>query len=289
MTLRFAARLGWLLVVATAGIALGVHPSAGQPGTAGEDGQYVNMGDSFAAGAGILPVAPGADPRCLQSELGYARLVAADRGYALTDASCAGADTDSFHAAQSSHAAPQLDALTETTDLVTIMIGGNDNSIYGNLARICMTSYFATPAATTPCLDQLGDAPPRIEAILPNIVTALDEVHRRAPHARVFITGYPWVLPERGGCPSSVPMAPGDVPYLHEVQARLNSTIRLAAESTGTTFVDMAEVSWGRDACAAPDQRWVEPAIGFRDLSILHTNAAGQRAIANQLLAAIGS
>lgn len=289
MTAR-TARWWALAIPVVLAMLVGAQPATAQPVTAQEvAAPYVSLGDSFAAGSGGLPLAPGSDPRCLQSAANYSRLVAADLGLGLTDVSCVQADTESFHVEQFPGTAPQLDAVSDTTELVTVMIGGNDNSIYGNLARTCVAAYLLRPEADTPCLDALGGTPPRIDVIEPNISTVLSEVHARAPAARVVIVGYPWLLPPTVGCAPAIPMADGDLPFLHEVQTQLNATIERAARATGTTFVDMAEVSRGHDACAGPDQRWIEPAIGFRDLSILHPNAAGERAIAEQVLAAIGS
>lgn len=277
-----------MVTAATILAILGATPAAAQPASGDDVVEYVNLGDSFAAGSGIPPIAAGQDPRCLQSERNFARTVAEVDRYRLTDVSCGGAETSAFFEPQNSGTRPQLDALSADTDLVTLVIGGNDNSIYSGLTRGCIAAHVAQPGAPAPCTEQLAKNT-AIEAILPNIVTALEQVHQRSPDADVYIVGYPWVVPASGGCPAAVPVAEGDVPFLRDVQRRLNDTIRAAAEQTGTTFVDMSVVSDGRDACAPPDERWVEPVIGVRDLSILHPNAAGQRGIAEQVLAAIGS
>lgn len=84
----------------------------------------------------------------------------------------------------------------------------------------------------------------------------------RAPNAEVAILGYPWITPDEGSCYSQLPVARGDVAYLHDLQAELNDAARRAAEATGATYVDLSEVSRGHDACQAADVRWVEPVIG---------------------------
>lgn len=270
-----------ILVTVTAG------PFATQPARSAEPVDYVGLGDSFAAGAGNFPLAEGAGPLCLQYTRNFARLVAADLGYRLTDASCAAADTADFRRPQYPGVAPQLDAVGPNTDVVTVMIGGNDNSIYGGLARLCAMAFVTDGAAGTPCLDRLSGEPPAIEAIEPNLVNVLAEIRARAPHAAIYAVGYPRLLPDSGGCAPTVPFAGGDIPFLDEVEVRLNDTIRRATEQVGATFVDMSEVSVGRDACAPADHRWIDPPIGAHELALLHPNVAGQQAIADRVREAI--
>jgi hypothetical protein len=81
-------------------------------------------------------------------------------------------------------------------------------------------------------------------------VTALQAVRAKASGAEVAILGYPWILPETGGCFTKMPVATGDVPYLRSLQTTLNDAVRRAA-----TYVDFAAVSNGHDACQRPGVR----------------------------------
>ena len=72
-------------------------------------------------------------------------------------------------------------------------------------------------------------------------------------------------------------IAAGDVAYLDDLQVRLNRAIAAAATTGGATYVDTWSASAGRDACAPPDRRWVEPMVGARTRTTVHPNAAGQR------------
>ena len=56
-----------------------------------------------------------------------------------------------------------------------------------------------------------------------------------------------------------MPIATGDVPYVHHIQWTLNDAVRRAAAATGTTYVNMNKVSEGHDACKPIGVRWVEP------------------------------
>ena len=101
---------------------------------------YVALGDSYAAGP-LIPL-PRVDPLlCVRSTNDYAALLASRLGlWSYTDATCSGADTTHMTTAQSlvlgSHA-PQFDALTASTDLVSISIGGNDYSVFGSIVGTC--------------------------------------------------------------------------------------------------------------------------------------------------------
>ena len=59
-------------------------------------------------------------------------------------------------------------------------------------------------------------------------------------------------------------IAAGDVAYLDDLQVRLSRAIAAAATTGGATYVDTWSASAGRDACAPPDRRWVEPMVGAR-------------------------
>jgi lysophospholipase L1-like esterase len=258
--------------------------------SAQEPVEYVNLGDSFSAGAGVQPTVPGSHPNCSRSERNFAHVVAANRGYALTDVSCGGAKTEDFYRAQYPGLAPQLDALAESTDLVTMTIGGNNNNTFAMAMARCIGAAVARLGAWNPCQEQYGDslADEVRTQTYPALLQALRDVHARAPHAEVAIVGYPWLLPPSGSCVPQMPLAAGDVPYLYSLQATLNDAVARAAADTGTLFVDMAQSSVGRDGCQSPEQRWIEPMIGALQPVPVHPNAAGEQAMADAVLAAVG-
>lgn len=270
-----------------AALVLASAPTAGA--TPGEPLDHVNLGDSFSAGSGVWPMVPGTVPQCWQSENNFAHLIAAERGHRLIDASCGGAKTADFYAPQYPGLRPQLDALSPATDLVTLTIGGNDNGTFAGAMAKCVSAAASRPGSTDPCRQQYGAslADPVRESTYPALVRTLRDVHARAPHATVVVAGYPWLLPPADGCPPAMPMAAGDVPYLRGLQTTLNDAVRRAAADTGTVFVDMSVVSEGRDACRPVGARWVEPMIGATQPVPVHPNAAGERALADAILAAV--
>ncbi len=253
--------------------------------------EQVNLGDSFSAGNGVLPLAPGTPIRCLQSEQNFAHIVARRQGYGLTDASCGGAATRDFYIPQFSGTRAQFDALSPSTDVVTLMIGGNDNSVFSGAIAACVSALATHAGVFNPCEQQNGSSfdDKIVDTTLPSIRQALRDIHSRAPKAEVIIVGYPWLIPAERTCEPMVPVALGDVPYLRNLQGTLNEAIRQAAADTGTTFVDMSVVSEGHDACQPVGVRWVEPLLFSQQFVPLHPNAQGEAAIAAEVTAALAS
>jgi hypothetical protein len=248
--------------------------------------RYVALGDSYSAASGVLPPDPAAPPQCLRSIRNYPHVIAAQTSAHLTDATCGAADTSHFFTAQHPGVAPQLDAVTKDTRLVTMTIGGNDSGVFINAILACGSVGVSTLGQGSPCKDQYGSS---FEDTIrtttyPSLVRALRAVRAKAPRAKVGILGYPWIMPATGGCYPQMPVAQGDVPYLRGVQATLNDAVRRAAAATGVTYVDLNEVSDGHDACQPIGIRWVEPVLAGTNPVIVHPNALGEAEMAAQAI-----
>ncbi|MCA5893300.1 SGNH/GDSL hydrolase family protein [Isoptericola sp. NEAU-Y5] len=282
--------------LATAGMALATAlvTAAGPVPTAqaaeGDPLRYVALGDSYSAGSGILPLDPGARPLCLRTTLNYPNAVADRLGADLTDVTCGGAQTKHFAESQYPRVPAQFDALTEDTDLVTLTIGGNDNSTFIGALLACGSIGALTAGHGNPCERAYGDRfTDQVEdSTYPALVAALQGIQERSPDADVAIVGYPWIVPETRGCFARMPIARGDIPYLRDLQSTLNGVIERAAAETGVTYVDLAEVSDGHDACAARGERWIEPLLFGTNVVPVHPNARGESAMADAALAALG-
>ncbi len=258
-------------LVAVAAAALGATGSASAAPL-----KYVALGDSFSAGSGVGPPDTSAFQACIRSDRNYPKLLARRLGASIKDVTCAGADTRAFRNAQYREVGPQLNALSSDTELVTMTIGGNDNSVFfgtlfacaftGGQGASCEQRYAAT-----------NDETLRTKTF-PAVVQALKDVHDRAPRATVAILTYPMLLPPTGGCRARVPIAERDVPYIHRLQLQLNEVLRQAARQTGSFLIDVEPASVGHDACQADGVRWVEPASGGQN--ILHPGAPGMNAMA---------
>ncbi|MGH3413721.1 MAG: SGNH/GDSL hydrolase family protein [Marmoricola sp.] len=276
------ALLGSTVVLAAATMA----PAAADSGGA----VYVNMGDSYSAGSGVLPLAAGTDIRCAQSSRNWAHDIAAAEGYRLTDVSCGGADTSDYFTPQYSGVPPQLDALSPHTDLVTMSIGGNDNGTFSTALEDCGSLGLESLGYGSPCKDKYGDSFANTvrTSTYDNLVKAFTAVRQAAPNARIVAANYLWILPATQGCFPFMPVARGDVPYLRSLQQVLSETIEKAAAQTGVTYLDFSGVSEGHDACQSIGTRWVEPAFGSTQFVPVHPNALGERHMADYAASQLG-
>ena len=106
--------------------------------------RYVALGDSYSAASGVLPLDLFAPLECLRSVRNYPHVIAADTGAQLKDVTCGAAETSDFFGSQYPGVAPQLDALGEGTQLVTMTIGGNDSGVFINSIVDCGSSPWDT-------------------------------------------------------------------------------------------------------------------------------------------------
>jgi lysophospholipase L1-like esterase len=248
--------------------------------------KYVALGDSYSAASGNVPPDPSAAPQCLRSTVNYPHVIAGKTGAQLTDVTCGGADTSDYFTAQYDGVPPQLDALSKSTQLVTMTIGGNDQGVFINTIVDCGTAGLTSAGQGSPCKDKYGSSfSDTIRTkTYPALVKALKAVHAKAPKARVAIIGYPWIMPKTVGCFDKMPIATGDVPYVRGIQTTLNDAVRRAAAATHTTYVNLNTVSEGHDACKAIGVRWVEPVLQGTNPVIVHPNALGESKMAAQTM-----
>jgi|LULW01.1.fsa_nt_gb lysophospholipase L1-like esterase len=220
---------------------------------------YVALGDSYTSGAMLaVQVHEG----CLRSDHNYPSLLAAARDdVRLTDASCAGAATEHLAVAQAvgedETVPPQLDALSEDTDLVTIALGANDGAFAQDWLFTCAALGREHPRGT-PCRDA-DEAQPvpmvdRLEVMATRLAQGLAEVRERAPRARVVVVGYPQVVPASGTCRDRLPMAERDYSWARELNEALDRTVRHVAEGAGVELLDLWELSADHHVCA--EQPW---------------------------------
>jgi lysophospholipase L1-like esterase len=242
---------------------------------------YVAMGDSYTSGPGLAPAAEGSPPECARSQINYPHLVASALGLTLDDVSCSGSSRYDFTHAQYAEQPPQFEALSEATEVVSVSMGGNDNDIYGRLVNGCEETDSADPQAKgAPCKAKYGKA--EDEAIKEDTAPYIEELAQirvLAPHAKVFVVGYPEITARSGpGCPSSVPYTAADDHWINALERKLNAMLQKAAKKDRYTYVNTFTASEGHDACQPLDVRWVEPAIDPADGASLHPNAAGHEA-----------
>lgn len=279
---------------ATSSPAAQPSPAPASAGASETAVHYVALGDSYTAGPLINPGQPGSGS-CLRSQHNYPSYVAeALHAASFVDVSCAAATVADLTHRQhvgGEQVPPQLAALSASTTLVTVGVGGNEEGLFGSLVDACLPQL--TGQDTGPCprifptraaLRERLAAARRVEGTLSS---ALQRIHRRAPQAEVLVVGYPRLLPRTGTCPA-VPFAASDYAPLARVEAALNGSLRRAAAAEGATYVDLAGPSTGHDVCAGADA-WVNGAqIQVGRAAPFHPFEAGMRGAADAVLAALG-
>jgi hypothetical protein len=253
---------------------------------------YVSLGDSYVAGP-LIPDQSTTSLGCLRSNHNYPSLVRPQiKVTQFVDPSCSGATTADFATAQNVTPGPanppQYDSLSTRDKVVTVGIGGNDIG-FTDIIKTCAVQNPLGPGCKPTYVhdghDHLRD---KIDATAPKIAAALAEVHRRAPQAKVFLVGYPTIVPETGnGCYPIMPVLPSDTPYLRGVAKYLNAMLAGQASSGSATYVDTATSSIGHDYCSG--DKWVEGIVPTTAAAPVHPNAKGMANTATVVTAAINA
>jgi len=239
---------------------------------------YVALGDSFTAG----PLVPNQSLNplgCLRSTNDYPAVVARRLGLSLRDVSCSGAQTRHMTEAQGVTPGPnppQFSALRADTAVVTLGIGGNDIGFSGIVQNCATLNPFGTPCRNDYVRNGQDELRNRIAATGPRVAAVIRGIRARSPQARIFVVGYPAILPETNfGCWPLMPLTFTDVGYLRGVEKALNRMLANRAAANGARYVDTYTPSIGRDACKSPTVRWVEPLIPANPAAPVHPNARG--------------
>jgi lysophospholipase L1-like esterase len=244
---------------------------------------YVAMGSSFASGAGLGDYAEGVF-LCMRSASNYPHQVAAARHLVLADVTCSGATTgDVLHGGQYFQPA-QIEAVTAATEVVTITVGGNDVSYLRNLYAWGCTNE---PKLVTGMRKLLCNAQPQqdVDAALSQVRSKLseivDEVHRKAPKARVFLVDYLTIVPAVGDCPQ-LPLTGEQAETARSVAARLRLATAAAAAESHAELIQVSAMSEGHDVCAS--DTWMQPFAFDNGAIALHPNQEGTNAVANEIV-----
>lgn len=253
-------------------------------------GEYVALGDSFAAGPAILPlkdlevVSP-----CVRSAVNYPSLLAKSlNARSFTDVSCGGAETGDIdihsqgRGPLGARIAPQVDHLSRDTDLITLTIGGNDAGLVG-VALKCAYRLSTKEPCVTGALKREAEA--EVEAVGVDLRRVIRAIVSRAPKARLLVTSYTnYADVTRSNCADQHVRA-DDIEALMAIVDRLGEAQRSAAEDLGAEYVDLITPAAGHDGCSAqPWSNAAQPILNARDFSVaFHPTAAGERAFARIL------
>jgi lysophospholipase L1-like esterase len=262
-------------------------------------GVYVALGDSYTAGP-LIPLPKGNPIDCGRSTRNYPTLVAqAIRPPEFRDVSCGSAQTEHMTEPQTGLPLggtnpPQFNALDPGVDLVTLGIGGNDMG-FGGIVNTCVELGLQSLGRGHPCTDHFNaggvdEIARRLEQeVAPALAAVIDGIRQRSPNARLVVVGYPDPVPQDPGCFPVVPIARGDLPYLHQVARNLSATVEEQALEDGAEFVDLLPGSIGHDICQLPPAKWYEGIVPTSLAYPAHPNELGMKFAAREVLATIAA
>ncbi|KAJ5748270.1 uncharacterized protein N7511_009966 [Penicillium nucicola] len=231
-----------------------------------------SLGSSFAAGPDIPPqIKPLAAMRSGQN---YPHLLAQRLNAELNDLSVSGATllnitVEPQSAPFSDHIfLPQISDLPSNADIITVTAGGNDiNYIGGMISDACGAPM------------QLPD-PLTIDQLAQRLGGVLDELHKRAPGARIYLVEYLAILGPDTRPDQDIPLGRERITHHSGIASLLQRAYLAAVERRGDWCerVPIHELSLGH--ALGSKEPWVG---GFDGGPLLHPNLAGMKAVADIL------
>ncbi|MEV6349165.1 SGNH/GDSL hydrolase family protein [Actinoplanes sp. NPDC051851] len=239
---------------------MSVVAAAGPAEAAVSGGEYVALGDSFAAGVGAYPyLAESGD--CKQSTSSYPRTWARNHpAFTLKDMTCSGATIEDVRSSQ-------LGALSTATALVTITVGGNDAG-FTQTATTCLTG------TDDECAEAAFGSAWSGRLVVPSHLEELyGEVRDRAPNARVVVLGYPRLIDEGTGSCGAITPGATKREWLNIAADQTVEGITSAAAKAGVVFVDVRDGFTEHQACSAVP--WINGVDLGHYSEIFHPNYTG--------------
>ncbi|MFC5251094.1 SGNH/GDSL hydrolase family protein [Streptomyces nigrescens] len=282
-------RLAVAAVASLAVVASAFAPAAsGAPARTADRPEYVALGDSYSAGVFVRPWEE--RDGCGRSGRNYPHQVAGQLGFELTDVTCGAAEVvDGVLAPQPaskiygpptipppggwSDLPAQVDALSPDTDYVTVGIGGNSLG-FGSIVKKCLELGVTKPLQLRPCTNHYSNGgagedwlEQRFTQLDTDLARMMTVIHRRAPHARVAVVGYPAIVPDNTGCNfwhwnQLGSVKKGDMPWLDGLELRLNALLEKHAAYHAASYVDTYGPSAAHGVCESGDAKWM---YGIKD------------------------
>jgi lysophospholipase L1-like esterase len=253
-TIRIVFSAAVVLGVASAGL---VTASAAEAATGVN---YVALGDSYSSGVGAGNYISSSGS-CDRSTSAYPEQWAAAHAPAsFTSVACSGATTTNVLNSQ-------VSALSASTTLVSITIGGNDAG-FSSVMETCVLS------STSTCLSKVAAAESFVANQLPALLNkTLTTIRADAPSAAVVVLGYPdlYDLSKSSTC---IGLSTSDRTALNQGADDLDNALATAATANHDTFADVRGQFAGHEICDSGS--WLHSVDIFALSSSYHPTAAGQ-------------
>jgi len=244
------------IVVSTAGAGLVTATTASAAGAV----NYVALGDSYSSGVGAGDYI-WSSGSCQRSTQAYPEQWAGAHGPAsFVSVACSGASTADVLASQ-------VSALSNSTTLVSITIGGNDAG-FSSVMETCVL------APTSSCLSAVEAAETFISTQLRGrLDQVLQTIAADAPNAKVVVLDYPQLY-DMSKSTFCLGLSTSDRVALNGGADDLDYVIQQAAQDNHDTFADVRDQFTGHEICDFDS--WLHSVDIFAISSSYHPTAAGQ-------------
>jgi lysophospholipase L1-like esterase len=228
-------------------------------GRAAATDSYAALGDSYSSGVGTGSYT--LDSACKRSVYAYPYLYTqAHPGTSLTFAACSGAKTSNL-------LATQIQAVTSTTTLVTMTIGGNDIGFANLIYQCTLSDCSAALDSTRANLETTLGTP------LDNVYTTVKS--RAAFGAKIIVLGYPRVF-SSAGCFGTFGISSTERSKANALADALDQVIATHAVADGVTYRSAIGAFTGHAVCSSTS--WLNGLNLFNTGESYHPNRSGHSA-----------
>lgn len=238
---------------------LGATLTMALPAQAAASDHYVALGDSYASGVGADNYTSESGA-CKRSTNAYPALYNTNvKPASYKSVACGGAVTSDV-------INNQLSALSSTTTLVSITIGGNDVG-FANIMTTCVLQ------GETQCVAAVEAAKTKARNELPaKLANVYNGIKAKAPKARVVVVGYPVFYQLGTTC---IGLSATSRSKLNEGVNLLDDIIKTAATSAGFKFADVRSAFVGHQLCSY-GEKWMHALNVIEIGKSYHPTKAGQ-------------
>jgi hypothetical protein len=239
----------------TLGLAAAITGTA-TPAKAASSVNYVALGDSYASGVG----AGDETGSCDQSPNAFGPLWAsANSPASFSFEACTGATTTDIISSQ-------LSALSTSTTLVSIIVGGDDAG-FSSIMETCVLE------STSSCESAVASGEEYVEDTLPGrLSTLFADIKADAPNAKVVVLDYPDFYDLT--VPICIGLSSADHSAIDTGINDLDGVIQTAADNAGFYFADVRSQFSGHELC--DDAGWLNSVEIFDIHTSYHPTATGQ-------------
>jgi lysophospholipase L1-like esterase len=218
---------------------------------------YAALGDSYSSGVGTGSYT--LDSACKRSVYAYPYLYTQKHpGTSLSFLACSGAKTSDL-------LAKQIQAVTSTTTLVTMTVGGNDVG-FANLIYQCTLSDCSAALDST-----RANVDTTLGASLDQVYTTVKT--RAAFGAKIIVLGYPRVF-SGTGCFGTLGISSAEQTKANALADALDQVIAAHAAADGVTYKSAIGAFTGHAVCSTSP--WLNGLNLFNTGESYHPNRSGQ-------------